>query len=268
MTKNNNPESKFRKELHKLRMSSGTHNYFIDIKEAANGSKYLVVDQKKRVKVNGKFEGVKMRIFEDELIEFQRIIQKAINIVLNYNETSETVESQLKYAQKEHADSQISFDSELYPVFFNKLLSTHDWDKFEEYTFYLLKLLGIQNAYKFLGERQAGKADGFFKFGNLAVLYDCTLDNTNIEEMKKEQIINYCNRLQQGSIELSDNMTEEFHNFKKQVWIITKGESRRIKTVNDIAIKEIAIKDIMNIYKERLKKAISDEQLELKLGSF
>lgn len=129
----------------------------------------------------------------------------------------------------------------------------------------MLKLLGIQTAYQFLDERQAGKADGFFKFGNLAVIYDCTLDNHGIEERKKDQIINYCNRLKQGSIELSSATTVEFQNHQKQVWIITRGTSRRIKLVNDIEVKEVSLQDIVNLYEERLMNMISDHQLESKL---
>ena len=105
----------------------------------------------------------------------------------------------------------------------------------------------------------------FFKFGNLAVIYDCTLDARDFEEKKREQIINYCNRLKQGSIELSSEATEEFHTHHKQVWIITRGKSRRIKVVNDIVVKEVAVQDIMNVYQERLKNMLSDESLEIKL---
>jgi len=250
-----------RKELHKFKTKTGTHHYYFDIKEAKTGSKYIVISQNK--KSNDEFVSVKMRIFEDEMNEFQRVMEKSIAYALNHTETPRAIDSE-SVQKEEEADT--NFDSELYPVFFNKLLNTHDWEKFEEYTYFLLKLLGIHSVYKFLGEIQAGKADGFFKFGNLAVLYDCTLNNTNIEESKKEQIINYCNRLQQGSIELSGNKIEEFHKFKKQVWIITKGNSRVIKTINDIAVKEISIQDVMSIYKERLKNNISDEQLKNKIG--
>ena len=125
--------------------------------------------------------------------------------------------------------------------------------------------MGIQTAYKFLGERQAGKADGFFKFGNLAVLYDCTLDQNQIEEKKKEQIVNYCNRLKLGSIELSGNAIEEFHQAHKQVWIITRGTTRTIKQVNDISVKEISVIDLMTVYQERLEYPSTNEQLEFKL---
>lgn len=246
---------KERKTLRKERVATGTHNYFIEVKEASNGSRYLVIDQRR--KVGGTYESVKMRIFEDELLEFQRILQKMIRAALSEEATEATVVSEPK--------SQKGNEAELYPPFFDKLLSTHDWKEFEQYTCYLLKLLGIQAAYAFLGERQAGRADGFFKFGNLAVLYDCTLDNRDIEGSKKEQIINYCNRLKQGSIELSGETTAEFHDHHKQVWVITRGVSRRIKLINDIVVKEVSVQDIVKLYQERLRGTVSDEQLEIKL---
>lgn len=248
------------KELCKDRVSTSTHsthNYFFEVKEASNGSRYVVIDQIRR-QADRKGEKVKIRIFQDEILEFQRVLQKMIRFALNEAQPANVVTNALPGIQE-------SPDSELSPAFFNKLLSTHDWKEFERYTYYLLKLLGVQTAYKFLDEPQAGKADGFFIFGNLAVIYDCTLDNQGIEERKKDQIINYCNRLKQGSIELSSATMMEFQNHQKQVWIITRGPSRRIKLVNDIEAKAVSIQDIMNLYEERLKSAVSDQQLEIKL---
>lgn len=246
-----------RKELCKDRVATGTHNYFFEVKEANNGSRYVVIEQIRR-QADRKGEKVKMRIFQDELLEFRRVLQKMIRFALNEEQPANVVAN----IQPNYQESP---DSELSPSFFNKLLSTHEWKEFERYTYYLLKLLGIQTAYKFLDEQQAGKADGFFKFGNLAVIYDCTLDNQGVEERKREQIINYCNRLKQGSIELSGATTVEFQNHQKQVWIITRGTSRRIKLVNDIEVKEVSIQDIMSLYQERLKNAVSDQLLEIKM---
>lgn len=241
--------------LLKERYFTGTHNYFFEVKVANNGSKYIVLEQRK--KVGDKFVGVKMRIFEDELLEFQRILDKLIHFALHDEQTTPPITSNNSEPK--------ALSSDLLPPFFNKLLSTNNWQEFEEYTSHLLKLLGIQTVYSFLGERQAGKADGFFKFGNLAVIYDCTLDGRNIEENKKEQIINYANRLNQGSIEIAGSTTEEFYNHHRQIWIISQGKTRRIKLINSIEVKEIAIQDIMNIYRERLTTAINDQSLEIRL---
>ncbi len=257
MTKKEPSSSVERRLLHKERMFTTTHHYFWEVKEASNGSKYLVIDQRR--KVGDTYESAKMRIFEDELLEFQRVLQKMIRIALSDEEPTGMV------ASSSQVNTQISIESELHPPFFQKLLSTGDWKEFERYTYYLLKLLGIQAIYAFVDESQAGKADGFFKFGNLAVMYDCTLGVRDIEENKREQIINYCNRLRQGSIELAGGTTEEFHNHHKQVWLITRGISRRIKLINGIAVKEVAIGDIIDLYQERLKGKVGDEHLETKL---
>lgn len=257
MTKKEPPSPLARKVLHKERMFTTTHHYFWEVKEASNGSKYLVIDQRR--KVGDTYESAKMRIFEDELLEFQRILHKVIRIALSDEESTETV------ASTGQVDTPSSAEAELLPPFFQRLLSTGDWKEFERYTYYLLKLLGIQAIYSFVDERQAGKADGFFKFGNLAVMYDCTLGVQDIEENKKEQIINYCNRLRQGSLELSGGTTEEFHNHQKQVWLITRGTSRRIRLISGIAIKEVAIHDLVDLYQERLKGEMDDEHLEIKL---
>ncbi|MDJ0598092.1 MAG: hypothetical protein QNJ37_04540 [Crocosphaera sp.] len=158
-----------------------------------------------------------------------------------------------------------SLDPDLVPAFFHKLPITNNWKEFEKNTYYLLKLLGIPLTYNFLNQRQAGKADGFFKIGNLAVIYDCTLERGDIERNKSEQINNYCNRLKQGRIEISQTTTEEFYNHHKQVWIITQNQTRQIKVINSIEVKEIGIQDIMNLYRERLITTLSDQSLEIKL---
>lgn len=246
-----------RKTFLKERYSSGSHHYFFELKEAKNGSKYIVIAQRK--KVGDEFIGIKFRLFEDEMLEFERILHKMIDMSLHDNQLEKTI-------IKETDDNNIqSLDSDLVPAFFNKLPVTNNWKEFERNTYYLLKLLGIPLTYNFLDERQAGKADGFFKIGNLAVIYDCTLYKGDIERNKSEQINNYYNCLKQGRMEISQNTTEEFYNHHKQVWIITQNQTRQIKVINSIEIKEIAIKDIMNLYQERLMTTLSDQSLEIKL---
>jgi hypothetical protein len=185
--------SEERKTLLKERYFTSTHHYFFEVKEANNGTKYIVIDQRK--KVGNKFVGAKMRIFEDELLEFERVFHKLVHFALNETSSLQTAADDKDREAK-------APDADLSPTFFEKLSPTGSWGEFEKYTCYLLKLLGIQTVYSFFGERQAGKADGFFKVGNLAVMYDCTLDRQNVENSKREQLNNYCNRLSQGSIEI------------------------------------------------------------------
>ncbi|MGK7941869.1 MAG: hypothetical protein AB4062_17300 [Crocosphaera sp.] len=246
-----------RKIFLKERYSSGSHHYFFEVKEAKNGSKYIVIAQRK--KVGDEFIGIKFRLFEDEMLEFERILHKLIDFSL------ESKNSEKSSIKETHHNELKTLNSDLVPAFFHKLPVTNNWKEFERNTYYLLKLLGIPLTYNFLDERQAGKADGFFKIGNLAVIYDCTLHNGNMEDNKSEQINNYCNCLKQGRIEISQTTTEEFYDHHKQVWIITQNKTRQIKVINSIEIKEIAIQDIMNLYQERLMTSLTDQSLEMKL---
>ncbi len=155
--------------------------------------------------------------------------------------------------------------SELQPPIFNKLLTTTDYGNFEDYTYYLIKLLGIHSAYNFDRKEQAGRADGFFKFKNLAVIYDCTLNEKSYEERKKEQIANYCNQIESGFMEFSNNIIEKFPHHNKQVWLITRAQSRLIRQVNEVLVKEVCIKDLISLYLYRLENMIGEGELENKL---
>jgi hypothetical protein len=232
-----------RKLLKKERYFTGSHNYFFEVKEAKNGSKYIIIDQRK--KVGEEFIGSKIRVFEDEMLEFLRIFDDLVHFALNYQST------QITHIIKNNFEENNN-NLDLNPPFFSKLLYTQDWKEFEKYTYSLLKLLGINKIYSFLDQIQAGKADGFFKIGNLAVLYDCTLKINNLEDNKYEQMNNYCNQLQQGSIYISDKIKEEFINYNKQVWIITQGKSQHIKTINNVKVKIVSVKDLIKIYEEYL----------------
>lgn len=251
-----------RKLLLKDRYFSGSHNYFFELKEASNGSKYIVIDQRK--KIGDEFVGAKIRLFEDEMLEFQRVLNKMIDNALsanvNINDNTDTVEKVRRQTSDDNQEA-----SKLIPTFFDILPITSDWKEFEKYTYYLLRLLGIPVIHSFLAQDQSGRADGFIKIGNLAIIYDCTLRSRQPEAHKNEQIINYCNRLQQGSICLSENKIEEFHGYNKHVWIITQKESRLIKTINSIDVKEIAIQDLMSLYEERLTGEMNIQTLEDKL---
>ena len=156
--------------------------------------------------------------------------------------------------------------SELRPAIFDELLQTRDWKKFEQYTYYLIKLLGIHNAYRFDPDNQSGKADGFFKFNNLAVIYDCTLRD-GFEEHKRAQLENYCKQLETGRIEAASKVVEEFHHHQKQVWVITRGKSRMIEMRNDIPVKEINVERLIDLYEYRLRNAMGANQLENELRS-
>jgi hypothetical protein len=155
--------------------------------------------------------------------------------------------------------------SELYPPFFSSLLNTQDHKEFEDLVFLLLKLIGIHELHKFERENQRGRADGFFVFNKLAVIYDCTLD-TNFEESKAQQIENYCLQLKNNTRlsfkdrEIPSNIT--IQDKEKQVWIITRGSSRIIKRIDNIIVREVSVQDLINIYATRMKGNVSGDELE------
>ena len=70
-----------RKLLKKERYFSASHHYFFEVKEAKNGSKYIIIDQRK--KVGDQFIGSKIRVFEDEMLEFLRVFGDLVNFALN-----------------------------------------------------------------------------------------------------------------------------------------------------------------------------------------
>lgn len=70
-----------RATLFKERMFSGTHHCFFEVKVANNGSKHIVLEQRR--KVGEEFVGTKMRIFEDELLEFQRVLDRMIRLTMS-----------------------------------------------------------------------------------------------------------------------------------------------------------------------------------------
>jgi len=151
----------------------------------------------------------------------------------------------------------------LYPPFFYSMLTTSDWKGFENFTFWLLKLIGIHKLHRF--EKQRGRADGFFIFGNLAVIYDCTLEG-EFDTTKRQQIENYCLQLKSGRLEHEKTFYDVSH-CQKQVWIITRGALRIIKQIDDISIKEVPVQELIKIYKTRIKEDIGEKELEKALIS-
>jgi cold shock CspA family protein len=145
------------------------------------------------------------------------------------------------------------------------LCSVTDPELFEDGVFLLLRLLGIHTAYQYPRSAQAGEADGFFMIESLAVMYDCTLRD-NFETYKQTQIENYKNRLSQRT-----QLTFEFRKAdggigrktvplagKKQVWIITRGETRELEDFGGIKVKEIAVADLCKVLERRMRDIACD----------
>lgn len=158
---------------------------------------------------------------------------------------------------------ELSDEAISYPPFFYILNTTSDYNEFEKYAYSLLKLLGIHQIFRY--EKQRGQPDGFFKFGNLAVIYDTTLKG-GFQEAKETQIKNFAGMLKTGSLKYADR-TIDISNCNKQVWIITRGTPRTLEKINGITVKEVPISQIIKVYTERLRKIMDETELENRLGN-
>ena len=157
-----------------------------------------------------------------------------------------------------------NFQELYHPPFIHKLGTTRDSGEFEDYTYYLLRLMGVNEIYRFDRANQSGKADGFFKLGKTVIIHDCTLRHEFLSH-KTQQIDNYTNLLNSNRIEI-DNRTLNITNSEKIVWVIQRStDSSLIKHVGDVIIKSINIKDIIRLYSQRLKYGWNEKQLESKL---
>ena len=158
---------------------------------------------------------------------------------------------------------------------FKRILLTTSPNEFEDLVFLLLRTLGIHSLYQYDKRNQAGRADGFFVIGNLAVMYDCTL-RQSFEEYKKDQIENYVNKLEQAQLTFdlrsSDGArrrkTLKISGKSTQVWIITTGQTREISDYGDIKVKEVSVNDLIWLLQMKLNMdAIEEDDLALNLLS-
>lgn len=153
--------------------------------------------------------------------------------------------------------SKIENPNEFYPRFFETIVAVSDFTQFENLVNILLKYIGINDVYPFNQLKQAGRADGFFKIKNLLVMYDATL-NTNFEPDKNQQIRNYVSNLNSGNISYGElNFTTT--SLEKQVWIITRGKTRRINIIDDIVIKEVSVETLIQIFFEKVQDSTINE---------
>ncbi|MFC1866545.1 hypothetical protein ACFL0H_00165 [Thermodesulfobacteriota bacterium] len=193
-----------------------------------------------------------------ERISFNVFIEKEIQCPSKYTDYFEGW-----YIDEEDVIAPIPV-SKFDPNFFSDLMNSSDWLVFEEYTYYLIKCLGIHTTHRFPPLKQKGQPDGFFKFNNLAVLYDCTLDS-GFMESKAVQIENFCDQLKKGTIEYYHKKSN-IRDCEKYVWIITRSVNNRlIKQVDEISVKEISVQKLMELYRKRIEFDMDESALETEL---
>lgn len=74
MTENENENGG--KELFNRMVKAGQRTYFVSVKEARNGNKYMTITESKRAE-NGKFDRARMFIFQNKMGEFVQALQEA-----------------------------------------------------------------------------------------------------------------------------------------------------------------------------------------------
>ncbi len=152
------------------------------------------------------------------------------------------------------------------PPFFDEMLQTSEWWGFEDYTHALLRMLGIHNLHPIPRDNQAGRPDGVFTIGGLAVIYDATL-NSKSETDKQQQVRNYINDLKGGDLKIPPNHTEPIaHCTKKRVWLLVRGRSGVDKTEGSIKVCYVDVQHLMALSEKRLVSAVSLEDLEDELA--
>jgi len=84
--------NEIRETIREEKVTTVSSTYWLDLKRANNGSLYLVVSQSK--KVNDSYEQIKIRIFMDEMLEFNRVLSKLVTCAVHEdkkNALNETV---------------------------------------------------------------------------------------------------------------------------------------------------------------------------------
>ena len=145
------------------------------------------------------------------------------------------------------------------PPFFKELQSTENWEYFEDFSYYLLRAIGIHDIIKIPRNDSRGKWDGFFTIGTLVVGYDAKLSQPD-----DAQIENYCSALSRGRYEFG-NKKYDFRDKNKQVWIIKKEKTSEDKYIGEVKVKIVPIHELIEIYQERLKGDWDLNQLVAKL---
>ncbi|MBX7181883.1 MAG: hypothetical protein K1X82_07210 [Bacteroidia bacterium] len=147
----------------------------------------------------------------------------------------------------------------LLPSFIEEM-ETCDPFTFELRCFQLLRLVGIHDIHKFPQDDNRGKADGFFRFHSLSVIYDATLEQ-NFQKKKETQIENYIAQLKKEKIEFR-TIAYTIKDSQKQVWIITRGKNvQHIKIEDHIRVKEIPYTKLVQLVVKRLETEIGLDEL-------
>jgi len=68
------------KELFTRMVKAGQRTYFVNVKEAKNGNKYVTITESKRIEKD-KFERFRIMVFQDKVREFVEAVNEAQQVV-------------------------------------------------------------------------------------------------------------------------------------------------------------------------------------------
>jgi hypothetical protein len=140
------------------------------------------------------------------------------------------------------------------PGFFQAMLQTKDPAEFEQYCFYLLRILGIHDIHR--PRNLAGTdAHGFFKLNSLAVLYITTLVPVVVQD-NPMLIEHYLNLLKKEKMRLAST-SYTIKDTQKQVWLLchSGSGSQFLRTDDGIKLKVVPVSVLMDLYKKRMNEA-------------
>lgn len=239
----------FKGDMNKAKLVPGTETLFIKVASRHNPS------------IEKCWKGYVDEFGEGNNKKGQKVVYFRVNIQDQINCPEKYLKYDIGWWSDEEELNLGKGDSILDPRFFSIIDSTENWAEFEKYSYYLLKCIGLHALYKFPLREQKGKADGFFIFGKLVVMFDMTLER-DFEKKKEIQIDNFCSQLKKGFIQY-DKQKFTISSYAKQVWIITKGsEPRLIKKEDEILVKEVPVTKIEDLFRKRLIEDLDEEGFE------
>jgi len=80
MDNNGNGNGNGGKELFTRMVKAGQRTYFVNVKEAKNGNKYVTITESKRIEKD-KFERFRIMVFQDKVREFVEAVNEAQQVV-------------------------------------------------------------------------------------------------------------------------------------------------------------------------------------------
>lgn len=137
------------------------------------------------------------------------------------------------------------------PAFFEMMMQTKNPAEFEQYCFYLLRILGIHDLHR--PQNMAGTdAHGFFKFNSLSVVYITTLVPVVVQD-NPLVVEHYINLLKKEKMRFATT-AYTIKETQKQVWLLTNTgtETQHLRTDDGIKLKLVPVSALTTLLNRRM----------------